>query len=228
MSEQSVEVPRFVATVENVTEVSISGTADWRPWREHLAVEDLTPRHDDQGRAEVRILACSSRYKRLAFRECSIAVTLAGDAPLPSVFLLRAYNSRRCFAWSERSFFGTPYEHADVQVGAQAPAGFSVAQNDVLLEARRGPGAPSPEPGSERDETICIYIPRRPRKQPRLYYASLRGPLIDLPFAPGDEFQVRPPSADHPLALLQETSFRPVRWSIGTGRVHARTNSYHR
>ena len=168
-------LPRFVATVRDVTEVALVGDADFEQWREVLRAPGLTPGQDENGRVPVRILACASRYKGLAFQECSVAVGLEAnelETQVP-VYLVCAFNSRRCFAWSERTFFGTPYEHATVQVRA-SPAGFSVAGARTFVEAHTG-RTPEGCEAIQRDETVQIDFPAKPGKPSRVYYRDAVG-----------------------------------------------------
>ena len=105
-------------------EVSLLGAADLAFWNDRLAREDLAPAERD-GKAQVLVISAEGKFRGFRFRELSFSVLVAPpDARVgrDAVYLLRAFNSRRFFAFCERFFFSTPYYPGDVRVSASVPA----------------------------------------------------------------------------------------------------------
>src|SRR5688572_9891322 len=110
--------PKLSVEISPVREVTLVGTADLSYWTRELDAERLRAA-DHDGHAQIIITAVASRFLRVAFRELSIAICAlddAADSTCEGVFLAHAFNSVRFFAWSERTFFSTPYYHAVVAV----------------------------------------------------------------------------------------------------------------
>src|SRR5688500_10435635 len=105
---------RYVAKLHQVREVSLLGVADLDYWTRVLEREGLVPAAVDN-RAQVLIVAAAAKFIGLRFCEISFSVLVAspdhgttGDA----CYLVQAFNSRRFFAFCERTFYSTPYFHA--------------------------------------------------------------------------------------------------------------------
>ncbi len=121
---------KYVAELAHVREVSLLGSADLGFWAERLRGEGLTP-VEHAGRARVLVVSCSSKFFGVRFRELSFSVFVRRpDAsggvgrPAPSAdaaFLVQAFNSSRFFAWSERTWFSTPYRHGTIDVDVGLP-----------------------------------------------------------------------------------------------------------
>ena len=76
-------------------------------------------------RARVLVVACDSKFFGVRFRELSFSVFVhRPDASEGSdaAFLVQAFNSSRFFAWSERTWFSTPYRHGMIDVDVGLPA----------------------------------------------------------------------------------------------------------
>ena len=122
---------KYFAELAHVREVSLLGSADLGFWAERLRGEGLTP-VEHAGRARVLVVACDSKFFGVRFRELSFSVFVhRPDAsgrvgrPAPSAdaaFLVQAFNSSRFFAWSERTWFSTPYRHGMIDVNVGLPA----------------------------------------------------------------------------------------------------------
>jgi hypothetical protein len=112
----------YIATITQVREVILAGSADLAYWRARLAAVGLFP-HDDNGRAAVTISAIAGRFRGLPFREVSVGVVVGerDDSPADAIYLAGAFNSSRPLAWAERTFFRTPYQLAAIRL-SQPPA----------------------------------------------------------------------------------------------------------
>src|SRR5947207_14645228 len=102
---------KWAADLAHVREVSLRGTADLAFWQDRLAKEELAPAADD-GHAHLLIIAADLKFIGVRFREVSFSVLVErrGEGTgSDAAFLVRAFNSCRFFAFSERVFFSTPY-----------------------------------------------------------------------------------------------------------------------
>lgn len=216
---------RYVATVKDVEEVTLRGSAAFEPWADRLACEELTPSRREDGRVPVQLVACEARYMGITFRECSVSVQVSDDGD--EVFLAQAYNSSRLFAWSERSFFRTPYDHADVSLDPRDLAHFLVIEKGVQrLAASMGTDRAWLDEGDERWEGT-IHIPqRRPGATHEVFHAKLEGLARIVPFdAEEDEFDVHPAGDDQALSVLAASDFRGETWLTREYGIHARTKT---
>ena len=115
---------KWVAKFSRVREVSLLGTANLAYWKELLEKEQVSPLEND-GRAQVVIIAADPRFKGVSFKELSFSILVAArknGITRQEFFLIQSFNSRRIFAYCERLLFATPYYHGDVRVSATVPA----------------------------------------------------------------------------------------------------------
>ena len=84
---------KYVASLDHVREVSLLGSADLAFWRERLKPEGLEAEERD-GRAQILIVGAEAKFRGIRFSELSFSVMVHGG-----MFLLRALNSRRFFAF---------------------------------------------------------------------------------------------------------------------------------
>ena len=115
---------KYVAELAHVREVSLLGSADLGFWAERLRVEGLTP-VEHAGLARVLVVACDSKFFGVRFRELSFSVFVRRpdvSEGSDAAFLVQAFNSSRFFAWSERTWFSTPYRHGVIDVDVGLPA----------------------------------------------------------------------------------------------------------
>ena len=231
---------KWAARLEHVREVSLLGTADLTYWTDRLREEGLNPVERD-GRALLLIVAADSKYMGIRFRELSFSVLVArpddrgtpGDAAL----LIRAYNSCRLFAFAERVFFATPYDHADVRVSVLLPASIQLTQNgEVAFRAQMA----ADDSGAERPPVRCreegwegpVFMPRTRRGKCRRgswFVARLRGDTRAYPFLPSRDRLVIRPSADRGVfRALRESDFAATEWIIRADAAHAKSRTYPR
>src|SRR5262249_54914321 len=141
---------QWVAELAHVREVSLLGTADLAFWEDRLLKEDLLPAESD-GQAQLLIVAADARFGGVRFRELSFSVLVSRrqeGTRQDAVYLARAFNSCRLFAFCERVFFSTPYYHGDVRASASFPASIHLAKKGEAV-FRAEMGADSPGPGRE-------------------------------------------------------------------------------
>jgi hypothetical protein len=111
---------------------------------------------------------------------------------MDAAYLVRAFNSCRFFAFCERVFFSTPYDHGDVRVSASLPASMHlVKKGEVVFGADMGVDAS----GLGRDSSRCgedgwegpVFLPGSRRgegRQGKLFVARLRGYTRTYRFLP--------------------------------------------
>jgi hypothetical protein len=224
---------KFAAVVHQVTEVSLLGTADFDYWRARLSPEQLEPIALD-GQAQLLIIAAEAKFMGLRFRELSFSVLVrdtSGLTNLSGSYLIRAYNSRRSFAWVERTFFHTPYFCDDVLVESEPPT--------------FGLGAPRPRVAAKLDYSCKnpnevydlhtwqgpIFLPSKSGTSvadSQLFFARLWKNRVEVPFdSNGDKFTLNDMS-ETPCAEFAESSFTPRTWVCGTEASHAKSKTYTR
>jgi len=224
--------------VHGVREVSLLGAADYDYWHKRLATEILHPtRRAGDGRAEMVVCATDARFMGVKFRELSIGVFLArneGESTRDGLFLLRAYNSVRCFAFVERVRFHTPYYPGRIEVACGPPATMRlVVEGSELLRALMSDDADASARVPERIvEDVWegpILLPRNdPRPSPcsRVFFARLAGLTHVYPFDPaGDRFVLTKESEITALKALRQSQFEPDHWTLRPSATHGKSNT---
>jgi hypothetical protein len=172
---------KWAAELAHVREVSILGTADLGFWKDRLLIEDLLPAERD-GQAQLLVTACDSMYRGVRFRELSFSILVSQPQegpPQDAAYLVRAWNSNRLFAFVERVFFSTPYEHGEVRVSASLPASIHlVKQGEVVFGAEMaadGPGlGREPIRRGENGWEGPVFLPKNSRgkgSQGKVFFA---------------------------------------------------------
>jgi hypothetical protein len=226
---------KFVADVAHVREVSLHGTADLAFWKDRLARDNLAPVEQD-GKAQVLLVAAEMRFWGIRFRELSFSVQVSRPGQGPrgdAAFLIHAFNSCRFFAFCERVFFSTPYYYGDVRVSAVPPASVLLPKGGEVAFRAEMHAAPNRGPSRSGEESWDgpIFLPRRHGKEgPGLvFFARLQGQTRTYPFLQGeDTLTIRPaPDAEVFQALL-DSRFVGKEWAIRDDARHARSKTYKR
>lgn len=168
-----------MATLPHVREVSLRGMIDGTP---HL------------------LIGAASSFIGLRFRELSISA-LVGER---DARLIQAYNSRRFFAFCERTFFSTPHVYGDVRVDAIPPR-IRVAG---ILHAEMH-GEREPVSVAHEEWEVTVHLPKE-----RRFYARLSGLTRRYPFLAGD--------------VVDLPRFRGEEWIVREDAVHAKSKTYGR
>ena len=185
---------KWVAKLEGVLDVTLTGSAVPDLWRQRLPVPPL----EAGGRARVMMVAAAARFGGIPFQEWSLSVLVEGGA-----FLVQAFNSRRLFAWSERTFFRTPYRHAAVSVSESA---VSVAG---LFLAQRGSREPSSVGADAWNGRVMLGAGRH-------FFASIEGGTERYPFTDADTLLVHP----------SLPGFTPDEWLVRRAAMHEKSRTY--
>ena len=229
---------KYVAELAHVREVSLLGSADFAFWAERLKGEGLMPvEHATQAR--VMLMACDSKFFGMRFRELSFSVFVhRPDTSDPSnaACLVQAFNSSRFFAWSERTWFSTPYDHGmiEVNVGLPASIGLVLAGQSVFrAEMAANSAAPTRVPARRGIEgwNGPIYLPSGKRDGTaagRLFFAKIEGETETFPFAPTDSLTINPFSGSPILQALNDSHFVAREWQIRRDAKHAKSKTYRR
>lgn len=216
----------YVARLPHVRDVTLLGTADLGFWAERLRGEGLTPL-DDAGKAQILVIAADAHFMGLSFQEVSFSVLVAPtEVHEAGSFLLQAFNSRRFFAFCERTFFRTPYAFAGIRVSAAEAAFVELTRGrDILFRATMRDGA---APGESQSSSLekgfagPVHLPGR-----RLFYAEIRGEARSSVFQPSrDAFELRPGGDLPMLKALADSRFEPVRWLVRPDAKHAKSKTY--
>lgn len=216
----------YVAELPHVRDVTLLGTADLDFWTERLRAEGLTPL-DEGGRAQVIVIAADAHFMGLSFQEVSFSVLVSPtERHDAGSFLLQAFNSRRFFAFCERTFFRTPYAFAGIRVSAADAASIEATRDrDIVFRAAMGGGAaPEKSQSSPLEKGFAgpVHLPGR-----RLFYAEVRGEARSIAFQPSrDTFDLRPAGDLPMLQALLDARFEPARWLVRHDARHAKSKTY--
>jgi len=226
----------YEVEIYGVREVGLLGTAEPAFWRRHLAEYRLEPTISDD-RAAIMISACDGRFRGIRFQELSISVlTESARNDGNSAFLVQAFNSRRLFAWVERTFFCTPYDFAgiEVEVGPPATIDLTVRDQTVFRALMHQPVSQAIK--NVRSASIVqqdgwegtIYLPRlahRPRDPFRLFRGKLSGVTHYYDFDASDRVLLNPSKAAPVSSWLIESDYRPKQWIIRPDATHAKSKT---
>ena len=196
---------KYVAQLEHVREVTLRGTADLAFWRERLRREGLIPA-ESGGRAELLIIAADAVFRGIRFQELSVSVVIDEQA----AFLVQAFNSRRFFAFCERVFFRTPYEHGDVRVTSSRAAAIRAPGLSAEMRERRERGA------AAAGWDGVVHLPER-----RLLHARIEGAAEEYAVGPDDRIAAT-------LRPLVDSGFVATRWIIRPDARHAKSKTFRR
>jgi hypothetical protein len=230
---------KYVAAPTHVREVTVRGRADSSYWKNRLAAYDLTLA-DRGGRAPILIIAANMEYMGIRFTEVSFSVEVApppGFANPDAAFLVHAFNTSRMLAWSERTFFGTPYYHADCRISTSAPISIQVVQHKQLLfqvDMRNGSPAAPREPLRRGFEIWDgpIFLPMKsgaPFDTQYVFYGKMHGQANVYPLDRYlDMDSISPAPEAEVFQQLIDSDFTGEEWSVKEDATHARSKTYRR
>jgi hypothetical protein len=232
---------QWAARLEHVREVSLVGSADLAFWIERLLAEGLTPRPDANGRAQLLVIAAAARFMGIPFREVSFSIVVeppAGAERPDASFLLRAYNSRRFFAWCERVFFATPYHRGDIRDVSTSPATMHlVAPREGEFRAQMHTDSTATtrnhSPTAEKGWQGPVYLPTNGRNRTRAaaesglwFFAELRGQTHSFPFVENvDLLRIDPNPDSVVLRHFIDSGFKPTEWLVRPDAFHAKSKT---
>lgn len=220
---------KWVAELSHVREVSLLGTADPAFWKDHLRETGLVPTEKD-GRAQVLIIAAAGRFWGMRFQELSFSILASRQTQVPpqdGSYLIRAFNSRRFFAFCERAFFSTPYYHGEVRLSASLPASVHLvakAEGTFTIAMPPDESMSQREPASVQEDGWegPVWLPNN-----RLFFARIRGETRTFPFlARTDALTIKPDPESKVLKTLIESDFVPTEWAIREDATHAKSKTY--
>jgi hypothetical protein len=222
--------PKYIATIKNVREISLSATADANYWAEHLRPEGLFP-YRNGNRAELLLSSPDLQWMGIRFSEFVVTVATSDredGSTRDGLFLVAAFNTNWMLAWMERAFFKTGYLHAPIDFRFGDPYGVelflaeSAVEVESLIRMEQSTG--------QRDESTSeeLWEGRVHLSGCRYFQVKIAGPTRKSAFAAADVFKLLP-SWRHPLpSWLIESDCRPVEWHIRDSAVHARSKTFRR
>ena len=222
---------KYVADLSGVREVSLLGTASLGYWQAYLEPLGLEPT-EAEGKAQILIIAASSRFKGIPFQEVSFSVLvnpkLAGAEFVKGSYLLHAFNSVRFFAFTERFFFSTPYRHGRCEVVTTVPL-----KIEVLVGGKRAFLAQMAPQAEERVAISSgedgwhgpVFLPVKRSK--KYFMAKIRGHTTTFAFEPErDEIVWGTLSASHAvLKRLLDSGFEGKCWYLRQHAYHAKSKT---
>jgi hypothetical protein len=218
---------KYIAEIKNVREICLIGSADLAFWASHLAHLRLTPT-SFAGHARVLVSVVKLKWMGIAFEELSIAIPIdPPDSSTPSIYLASAFNTSRLLAWCERTFFQTPYEHAQITMQAEQPWSFELrdgTRSTLVVQCQRA----APTVAVDDDWTGAIFLPpARQSSQRKFFHAKLSGPIQVAPFAATSaEFKLQPSSQQPAIEMLVDSHFAPIEWRVRANATHARSKTF--
>lgn len=229
---------KYVAELAHVREVSLLGSADLGFWTERLRGEGLTP-VEHAGRARVLVVSCNSKFFGVRFRELSFSVFVRRpDASEGSdaAFLVQAFNSSRFFAWSERTWFSTPYRHGMIDVDVGLPAAMRLGLEgqtvfSAVMSAESNTQTREPSRSGIEGFAGPIFLPRSTREKTtsgRLFFAKIEGESQAYPFSSSDTLTLRPSPGSPILQALIDSHFVADEWLIRRDATHAKSKTFRR
>ena len=223
----SSSTPNYAADIDNVKEVTLHGTADLSFWEAVLQKESLFPYHEaDQ--AILLLSAIDAKWRGFKFREFVIAVGVClneNGTSMDGYYLPHAFNSSKLLAFSERTFFQTPYVQGDIQLDNKLPASIKLRdRTEVLLNAEMSVQDTSPI--TEYQEWKGpVFLPNNRGK----FFAILAGETESYPFSPAtDQLELRPSARHRIFQQLIESNFVGKTWSLRSSSRHAKSKTYKR
>lgn len=220
---------RWAAVIRGVQEVTLTGMADLAFWRAALRREEFFP-YAASGSAEIAISAPRLAWMGLRFCELSVGIWVTrreGAAHPDGLFLAHAFNSSPLLAFSERAFFGTPYQAADVALRHDLPASVTLAQGGRRLLAARMVAPPAFMREGADDWQGPVFLPRAGDGAPRKsFVARLSGTTRAYAFDyASDVLELAPAKPDDIIARLRDSGFVGREWRVRDDGTHARSRT---
>src|SRR6266850_725184 len=176
---------KYVASLKHIREGSLMGVADFGFWRERLEKEGLEV-EEREAKTQILVVGAEAKFRGIRFRELSFSVMVRGG-----MFLVRAFNSVRFFAFCERVFFSTPYYGADVRVSAALPALLRMENEEGMFEVGMK-GEREALPGGEDSWRGTVFLPGNQKA----FVAKIGGASRRYPFLNSDSMTIRPGRSD--------------------------------
>jgi len=214
--------------ISGVREVSLIGTAELGFWRDRLSREGFHPVPID-GRAQLLVSSTNATFHGIRFRELSFSLFVSrrkDAADAEGLYLLRAFNSVRFFAFVERTLFSTPYYPGELDVEVGPPARVD------LREKGRVPLRMTMSPRSSvaaRDDGWegPIFLPRNGGSGTKVFFARLRGETRFSPFDPEADAVTIQPSPTHTIFdELLRSGFTPREWIVRPNATHGKSKTF--
>ena len=222
----------YVAELKDVREISLTGTADLGYWKDRLAAENLVP-VDYEGKAKILVSSIDSKFMKIRFREMVFAVFVnnpGAGSDHGAAYLGHAFNSSKLFAFIERNVFSTPYYLGQIHLDLSLPASMNVVtENQMVFRARMSADADmaARKPARSKYDLWrgALYLPTRPGKKPKMFWAKIGGHTDYYPFVEGDVITIKPRSDQPMLQALVDSGFVGEEWCLREAAAHAKSKT---
>jgi hypothetical protein len=221
----------YAVEISGVREVSLIGTAELGFWRDRLLSEGFFP-VPAKGRAELLVSSTNARFHGIPFRELSFGVFVSrreDSTEAEGLYLVRAFNSVRFFAFAERTFFSTPYYPGELVVEVGPPARVELRERGRVPLRMTMSMSMSPRMSADvRDDGWegPIFLPRNGRGGGKLFFARLRGETTVSPFDPVTDVVTIAESPAHPIFdELLRSGFTPREWVVRPNATHGKSKT---
>jgi hypothetical protein len=231
-----VKKPRSIdydVEISGVREVSLRGTAELGFWRDRLLSEGFFP-VPAKGRAELLVSSTNAKFHGIPFRELSFSVFVSrreDSDEAEGLYLVRAFNSIRFFAFVERTFFSTPYYPGELIVEVGPPARVELREGDrvpLRMTMSMSMSMPPRKSATVRDDGWegPIFLPRSGRGGGKLFFARLRGETTVSPFDPVTDVVTIAASPAQPIFdELLRSGFTPREWVVRPNATHGKSKT---
>ena len=229
---------KYQVEVSPVREMTLLASADLAFWQERITDEDLRVTNVD-GQAQFMVSACELKFMGVKSRELSFSVAVSREAsgsPLEGYYLVQAFNSVRFFAFCERMFFSTPYDHADVQVEEQLPAGIRLSHRQqrpfsaTMSTAKDGTDRVALT-DSDDGWAGPIFLPRRKVRAGdpgKLFFGKLVGRTQTYAFDGADKLTISPSTRWPIFQWLLDSGLTGREWIIREQATHGKSKTIRR
>lgn len=227
---------KYHVVVSPVRELSLVGTADADYWTAQLRKCRLRPTVVD-GRAQLVLTGIETKFMGLTFREFSMSVFVSrtpDGGERDGAYLLQAWNSRRGFAWVERTFFHTPYAYGNIAVIGTPPTSVQVAEPSgttvmaLTLDSAAGTSMRAPLRAGEEVWEGPIFLPGEVAADGsrRLFFARLNGAGAAYGFrTTADKIRIEPCAAFPALQQLIDSNFVGREWLVRPTATHGKAKT---
>lgn len=220
---------KYIAELQAVRELGLVGSADPQWWCEHLEPEGLEPVLEEEA-AQVVLTGLTSSYWGIAFVDVSVAIPARSKLDgRTGYYFPCAANASSLFAFFEKHWFKTPYEHRTdlvAEFGESHRIGIGRGEGAEVF-AELGAGAEESAPREDFAVEVPLFLPTRRSRDPKRWFGvRLLGNTRFFTFEEGrDRFHLAP-SARGPIpAILRSSSFQPRTWHLRLDASHARSKT---
>lgn len=217
---------RYVAEPKHVREVTLQGSASPAFWARHLEQEHGLSLAAEGNSARLMIVAAEMCWMGARFCEVSISLKVSHREVAEGFLLLQAFNSNRFFAWSERTFFKTPYAHAQCHASPAQPRLGVTVHGKAILHGEMSSDKPWPLRSGNETWEGPVFLPLGRSGKRRLFFGRFKGETTVFPFTGAATFTFSSHTSFPVLQALRASDFQPEFWVVRSDATHGKSKTY--